>query len=116
MTGTSCATTLAGQRRAIKEGKAIEKGVEKHTTLKASDLVKNKDGKIVSKAASDAAKKRAASTIAPWREACKKVATKHKVSYAEVAFGGKSGKFYKEAIKEKDALKAKAEKAEKKKK
>merc|ERR1712093_151642 len=40
--------------------------------LKASDLLKNKRGKIVSKKMSAAAKKRFASTVGPWMQAVKK--------------------------------------------
>merc|ERR1719482_851632 len=40
--------------------------------LKRSDLMKNKDGKIVSKKMSAAAKKRFASTVGPWMKAVKK--------------------------------------------
>merc|ERR1719450_1457298 len=40
--------------------------------LKKSDLMKNKDGKIVSKKMSAAAKKRFASTVGPWMKAVKK--------------------------------------------
>merc|ERR1712227_712290 len=43
-----------------------------HTGLKASDLFKNKRGKIVSKKASSAAKKRYASSVGPWIQAVKK--------------------------------------------
>merc|ERR1711964_561483 len=39
--------------------------------LKASDLVKNKRGKVVSKKSSAAAKKRFASTVGPWIQALK---------------------------------------------
>merc|ERR1712093_343028 len=40
--------------------------------LKASDLIRNKRGKIVSKKQSALAKKRYASTVGPWTQACKK--------------------------------------------
>merc|ERR1712138_261958 len=40
--------------------------------LKASDLIKNKSGKIVSKKKSAAAKKRFATTVGPWMQAVKK--------------------------------------------
>merc|ERR1712093_677006 len=40
--------------------------------LKASDLFKNKRGKIVSKKMSALAKKRFASSVGPWMQACKK--------------------------------------------
>merc|ERR1712139_442777 len=40
--------------------------------LKKSDLMKNKNGKIVSKKMSAASKKRFANTVAPWMKAVKK--------------------------------------------
>merc|ERR1711900_3615 len=52
----------------------VLRGNKEKTTggLKASDLIKNKRGKVVSKKQSAAAKRRYASTVGPWTRACQK--------------------------------------------
>merc|ERR1719281_2078199 len=54
------ATVLHGHKEKTKTG------------LTKADLMKNKNGKIVSKKQSALAKKRFASTVGPWIKACKK--------------------------------------------
>lgn len=86
------ATTIAGQRRQVWEGRADQTS----SGLTKSDLKENKDGKIVSKKASKAAKKNA-EPLKMWRKAVKDAA--EELGVEPVVAPKRGTKLHKAAIK-----------------